>query len=219
MKSIFSLFRAKGSPPSRRAPFKLTWANPFDVSEPGAGIELGVDTVVFGTEVEPRSEELELVVPVRGRDVAMRVAVEEKPRFVDAGKLWYRVRAKVNAIAADDYDLLVRELTGTPEPTNRAFEELQSAAGRPDDDYRLLPIAVQQRILALLVAQHRLDPLVEGQLPMIRMRSLGKGRDANGTVWRKVNITSRRRIDDQVVGYNTLFLLDGEGNVALQPDP
>lgn len=218
MKNFAKLLLGKKGPPAKRGPFKLTWANLHGVDEPGVGVELSTEHVVFGSEVEPKSEELNLVVPIREHSVAVRVAVEEKPRFVDGGKPWFRVRGKFLGISADDHDLLVRELTGAPEPENRAFAELKSAAGKEDNDYRLLPLTVQRQILDRLVAGKRLDPIVEGQLPAVRMHGLGKFRNAKGEVFRKVNITSRRHLDDQVVSYNTVFVIDSEGNVEVMPD-
>ena len=216
MKSFGKLFGGKRGKHARVGPFKLTWANVHDVEEPGVGIELSAEYAVFGSEIEPRTPEIELALEVRNRRVAIRADVEEKPRFVDGGKPWYRVRAKYAGIAADDYDLLVRELTGAPEPENRAYDELQAAAGKDDNDYRLLPVAVQMRILAYLVGQRRLDPVVESQLPAVRMRGLGMHKNAKGT-YRKINITSRRHIDDKVVSYNTVFLIDPSQNVEVLP--
>jgi hypothetical protein len=198
---------------ARTAPFKLTWANQHDVEERGIGIELSMEYAVFGSEIEPRTDEVDLFLVIRERRVSARAEVEEKPRFVDGGKPWYRVRAKFLGVAADYYDLLLRELTGAPEPANKAFDELQAGA-KEDNDYRLLPLDVQQGILNYLVQHRRLDSVVEGQLPAVRMRSLGKHRNVRG-MFRKINITSRKHLNDGTVSYNTVFLIDDQHNVEV----
>lgn len=212
MLDFVKLLRGKKQSPVRRSPYKLTWALPHGQPQAGVGIELSTQDVVFAAEIEPASEELDLVVPIRERPVPIRVSVVEKPCFVDKGRPWYRVRGAFLGIAADDFDLLVRELTGVPEPARR--EEAESS----DDDYRLLPLHVQEQIIARLIAMHRLNPVVEGQLPPVRMQSRGTSRDGFGRTVRKVNITSRRRIDDQVMSYNTRFVILPNEEVRALPD-
>lgn len=214
VKSFAKLFLGpKHGKHARTGPFKLTWANQHDVEERAVGIELSTEYAVFGTEIEPRTDEVDVFLVIRDHRVSARASVEEKPRFVDGGKPWYRVRAKFLGIAADDYDLLLRELTGAPEPENKAFDQLQAGA-KEDNDYRLLPLHVQQQILGYLVEHRRLDPVVEGQLPAVRMRSLGKHRNVRGT-FRKINITSRKHLNDGSVSYNTVFLIDDKNNVEV----
>jgi len=59
-------------------------------------------------------------------------------------------------------------------PTNKAAEELMAMAGADDDAYRLLPLRVQERVVAALIGAGRLAANSRPESPLLRMSYAGK---------------------------------------------
>lgn len=103
------------------------------------------------------------------------------------------------AIAADDWDAVVRYVENKPEP-----KKLEVAA-KPDDEFRSLPVAIQNAIVEHLVRAKRLAPPTVGTVPLIRLsagavRDLGNGRSAQDVL-----IHSRVVVDQETRSFDTRF--------------
>ncbi len=117
-----------------------------------------------------------------------------------------------SGIAADDYDALVRVLKGIPESGNVMQTELASK-DRSDDAYRLLPLAVQQRVLSTLAQRGRIDIPPEGQAPLLRMEDMGPASDGYG---RRLAVHSRVASKDGPMQFDSVIVIMPNGQVKIE---
>lgn len=201
--------------PRKSKPFRVAWVGEGGRNEPGIGIELSPSGIVFGTQMHPKTKEVTIRAVIREKTITMRVAIQRETASDRGGKPWYQFACKLTGIAADDWDLLSREVSAEAEPENRAASELNEARQKDDDAYRTLSLEVQRKIISFLVDTKRLDQPAEGALPPLRMHVLGRAQAANGRMLRRMNIHSRRYVPDMdtMMAYDTQFTIDDEGNV------
>ncbi|HXP94940.1 MAG TPA: PilZ domain-containing protein, partial [Candidatus Binatia bacterium] len=168
--------------------------------------------VVFMLNERPPGKDFNILLQIRGRRIAVRVEVVHE----ETGQGGHRFGCKYVGLKADDWDAIVRYVNDTPEPENKAAEELKEQQQKPDDAYRVIPMAVQEKLVAILVKTNRLEPPAEGQAPALRMTYLGASKKADGTKLHNVTIHSRRQINDEWVAFDTQFRIDEAGNIEQQ---
>ena len=72
-------------------------------------------------------------------------------------------------IPADDWDTIIRYTTDKPvADSNKVAEDLTKVRLTPDDTARLLPLALQTKLLNMLVQRGRLAPLDERATPLVQ---------------------------------------------------
>ena len=103
----------------------------------------------------------------------------------------------------------MRYVENKPQPPKVEFKP------RSDDEFRALPIAVQNAIVDALVRARRLNQPAPGTVPLIRMvagsvRDLGAGRTAQDVL-----IHSRVKIEDATLSYDTRFRVLSSQRVEL----
>jgi hypothetical protein len=111
----------------------------------------------------------------------------------------HRYFCTFTAIAADDWDAVVRYVENKPEPQKIVLPK------RSDDEFRSLPETVQDAIVEQLVRAKRLEAPAPGTVPLIRMvagtiRDLGQGRSAQDVL-----IHSRVKAGDEMRAFDTRF--------------
>ncbi len=153
--------------------------------------------------------ELQFVFTLRERTIPSRVHVEQTDAMQAPERVVHRYICSFTAIAADDWDAVVRYVENTPEPKKVA--PVQKA----DDEFRALPAAVQAAIVEQLVRAHRLNPPAPGTVPLIRMvagplRDLGQGRTSQDVL-----IHSRIKVQDEMHAYDTRFRVLSRQRVEL----
>ena len=121
----------------------------------------------------------------------------------------HRYFCTFTAIAADDWDAVVRYVENKPEPAKH------TAANKNDDEFRSLPGTVQSAIVDQLVRAHRLNPPAPGTVPLIRMVAGGLRDVGNGRTARDVLIHSRIKIGDEMRAYDTRFRVFSAQRVEL----
>jgi hypothetical protein len=199
--------------PHKEEPYPLAWQIAEGRAGKGLGIEIAPDELTFMIDAKPPGKEFNVAVMIRNTHMPMRIHVQRDKQVLHEGKPWHQIHGRVIAIAADHWDMLMRFVTDEPEPTNLAAEQLKEIQARADDEYRLLPLAVQKHLIDLLVLLRRLDPVGEGQMPMVRMQSLGEAKSAKGVVLKRINIHSRAHTGDVAMAYDTQFTIDDQGRV------
>lgn len=199
--------------PHKDEAYPLAWQISEGHAGKGLGVEIAPDELTFLIEGKPPAKEFNVAVMIRNTHIPIRVRVLRDKPVMHEGKPWHEVHARVIAIGADHWDLLMRFVTDTPEPTNLGADQLKEIQSRADDEYRLLPLKVQQRLIELLVLLKRLDPVAEGQMPPVRLQSLGEAKTSQGVGVKRINIHSRAHTGDVAMAYDTQFTIDDQGNV------
>jgi hypothetical protein len=179
---------------------------------PGMGLEISEKGILFATkEAPPKAETLDVALDLDGRRVRARITVARTGTMPVGGVDYALVAGVFQGIAADDWDAVVRFCKGTPDPRNKAADELSALAGTPDDAYRLLPLKVQERIVALLVEAGRLAPESNAANPLLRMHYIGNTRTGE----HRLSVHSKRNLDGEALTFDSMLTVDDAGNVHL----
>jgi hypothetical protein len=163
------------------------------------GTTVSREGVVFISPMQIATTELDFTFTLRERTIPTRLRLDKGEPMQAPERVVHRYFCTFLAIAADDWDAVVRYVENKPEP--QALE----ISAKPDDEFRSLPIAVQNGIVEHLVRARRLAPPAPGTVPLIRL-SAGAIRDlGNGRSTQDVTIHSRIAIDQQTRAFNTRF--------------
>ena len=152
--------------------------------------------------VSPRplpESELQFTFVLRDRTIPSRIHVEQSEAMQTSERVVHRYFCTFTAIAADDWDAVVRYVENKPEPQKIVLPK------RSDDEFRSLPETVQDAIVEQLVRAKRLEAPAPGTVPLIRMvagtiRDLGQGRSAQDVL-----IHSRVKAGDEMRAFDTRF--------------
>jgi len=82
------------------------------------------------------------------------------------------------------------------------------------DAYRLLPLAIQQKIVEKLVEQKKLEAPKPGVQPLLKLFYGGVSKKPDGATLHRFNVHSRIKVNDEVMAYDTRFLIDEAGNIT-----
>jgi hypothetical protein len=176
---------------------------------PVLGTTVSREGVAFVSSRELAESELQITFVLRERAIPSRVRVDESEAMQAPERVVHRYFCTFVAIAADDWDAVVRYVENKPEPQKHA------APRRNDDEFRALPVVVQSAIVEHLVRAKRLNPPTPGTVPLIRMiagelRDVGQGRTAQDVL-----IHSRVKSGDAMQAYDTRFRVLSNERVQL----
>ena len=194
--------------PRKKMVFEFVWLR-GEEQIAGLGTEISEGGCLIATREAP-PEDFDAIFDLGRRKIALRLHTVRGGPFMREGARWTGLGCTFSGIAADDYDALVRILKGLPESPNLAQSQL-AAMDRTDDAYRMLPLAVQERVLGALAHYGRIDIPPEGQVPLLKMVELGSG--AGGT---RLGVSSRVATDDGTASYESVIVIDAGGNVKLE---
>jgi hypothetical protein len=200
--------------PRRRARFPLWWFRGEKDPVAGQGLELSTSGLAFALPVSVPDKAMNLAfdLPSRRRIMA-RVELTNGGVSTSGDKTVFRYGAKFSGIASDDWDAVVRYVNEAPEPTNKAAEAITDMQSRDDDSYRLLPLAIQRKIVGMLVQIKRLAPEAEGKTPLLKLHYLGQTTRPNGMTTVRVSVHSRIRQGDETLSFDTPFAISEDGTV------
>lgn len=200
----------------RPGPYHLWWLPPGEKSgqnaRPGLGLDISPNGLMFVIPEEIAGAEYNLVLRLQDSKIPVRVRNVRKDRVTHNGKTWNRHMGEFVGIAADNWDRIVRYVNNETEVTDKRTQE---AGPQTDDAYRLLPMAIQEKIVALLVEKHRLEPPVPGKPPLLKLFYGGLVKRAGQAPAHRVNVHSRVAINDELTAYDSRFLVDDTGAVTL----
>jgi hypothetical protein len=201
----------------RTGAYHLWWlpasAAPKD-ARPGIGLEISPNGLMFIIAEKIPSDEFNLVVQLQDARIPVRVRCIRTDTVEHKGKSWNRYMGEFVGIAADHWDRIVRYVNLEAEAPDRRKMQNQEMAQQSDDAYRLLPMAIQQKIVTMLIEKHRLEAPNPGQTPLLKLFYGGLTKRAGKTDAHRINVHSRVSVNDEMVAYDTRFLVDDEGVVT-----
>ena len=200
--------------PRKSERFAVTWVVNDSQEKAATGVELSANGLVFQMKEKPPGKQVTVKFTIRNREITARLSVKRTEKVPAGGMALYRFACSFMGIAADDWDAIVRFVNDEPEPENKHLDDLAGLRDKDDDAYRLLPLKVQNRLVESLVRANRLEAPVKDQAPVLRLHFIGSTRESDGTQTHRVNIHSRRRIDDAWYAFDTQFSIDARGNVS-----
>lgn len=198
--------------PRKRKPYRATVSIDGGVTQkPAIGLDISGGGLCVLTQEPTGREEFEVRATIDTRTLRMRAKSVWHDRVSHQGKSAWRYGLRFTGISADDWDAIIRYTTDKPVgENNKAQEELATVRMTPDDASRLLPSALQRRLLDALVERRRLAPLQENVTPLVQYFYSGVVRHAN-------HLMHRLTIQSKVVGsegaelYETRFVFDDKG--------
>ena len=167
---------------------------------PVLGTTVSREGVAFVSPRQLAETELQFTFILRERTIPSHVHVDQSEAMQAPERVVHRYFCTFTAIAADDWDAVVRYVENKAEPKKADF------VPKSDDEFRSLPTAIQTAIVDQLVRVGRLNAPAPGTVPLIRMiagrvHELGQGRTAQDVL-----IHSRVKMDDGGMrSYDTRF--------------
>jgi hypothetical protein len=180
----------------------------------GVGLEISPNGVAFILPEAIRFEQFNILVHIREREIPLRVKRVRNDQVTHQGKTWNRYMCEFVGVASDHWDAIVAYVSDQPDPERRKMQN-QEAITKVDDAYRLLPLALQQKIVALLVSQGKLDQAKDGQTPLLKLFYGGLVKRPGTKPAHRFNVHSRVARNGEMVAYDTRFLIDEDGAVTV----
>jgi hypothetical protein len=177
----------------------------LDVSASGAGI-------LSREAINP--EEFILRLKLDERVIPTRVKIARRLPGTLQGAKAFRYGVEFVSISADDWDAVVRWSKGgsAAEGGNKVKSDLEMVRMSADDADRLMPVALQTKLLNGLSRRGRLAPLMPNQQPLVQYFYGGTVK-RSGMMMHRLAIVSR--VPDSNSGppaeFRTLFYFDDSG--------
>jgi hypothetical protein len=194
------------------------WYQP-DPTDPGlrkagVGLEISPNGIVFIMEDAIEARNFNLIARLRDQNLTLRVRRIRSDDIQQQGSVWHRYMCEFVGIAADDWDAIVHYVNNEIDPDRRKMQH-QTLGENVDDAYRLLPLMLQQKLVAMLVAQEKLEPPKPGQEPLLRLFYGGLVVRTGQIPAHRVNVHSRIKRDDGMIAYDTRFLIAEDGAITV----
>jgi hypothetical protein len=200
----------------RKATFHLWWqptgSAPKD-ARPGLGLEVSPNGIAFMIQEPITTDEYNLVLAIRNTKIPVRVKNLRSDTIEQNGKTWHRYMGEFTGIAADNWDRIVRYINDEPEPVDRRKTQNQEMDRQPDDAYRLLPLAIQEKIVDILVEKHRLERPNPGQSPLLKIFYSGAVKRGDKPMGHRIHVHSRVNVNGEMIAYDTRFIVSDDGSV------
>jgi hypothetical protein len=197
--------------PRKRKPYRATYSLDGKSQRPAIGIDISGGGMCILTQEETAKGDFDVRATLEQRTVHMRVRVVWSDNVMHQGKTVWRYGLRYMGIPADDWDAIIRYTTGhNVAEANKAQEELVAVRMNEDDAARLIPLALQNKLLQMLVERGRLAPLDSKQTALVQYFY-------SGLVRHEGKPMHRLTIQSKIVGpegdemYETRFLFDENG--------
>ena len=182
--------------------------------KPGIGLEISPNGIMFILQDAVESPEFNVIVHVREKHISLRVKRVRSDQVQHQNATWHRYMCEYAGIAADDWDAITRYVNEEPDPERRKMQN-QEPMEKVDDAYRLLPMVLQQRIITMLVSQHKLEMPKPGQTPLLKLFYGGLVKRPGQEPAHRFNVHSRIKHNDEMIAYDTRFLITESGQITL----
>jgi hypothetical protein len=176
---------------------------------PVLGTTVWREGIAFVSPRELSETEIQFVFQLRERTIPSRIHIEQDDPMQAPDRVVHRYICSFKAIAADDWDAVVRYVENKPEP------KPAQVVKKSDDEFRSLPAAVQSAIVEQLVRAKRLNAPAPGTVPLIRMIAFGVRDLGQGRTSQDVLIHSRVKTGDDTRSYDTRFRVLSSQRVEL----
>lgn len=202
--------------PRKRKPYRASYSVDGKTQKPAIGLDISGGGCCVLTQESVKETDFDLLVAIEDRTVRFRAKVCWTDSVTHQGRKVFRYGMQFTGIAADDWDAVIRYTTDKPvAESNKAAEELARVRMTPDDTARLLPLALQNRLLSMLVQRGRLAPLDDRQTPLVQYFYSGIVRHENKPM-HKLIIQSKYISRDQTsTMFETPFLFDDSGSTVV----
>lgn len=156
--------------PRKRKPYRASISYDGGLTQrPAIGLDISGGGLCVLLPDPAAKEEFEVRASLEERMVRIRARYVWQDAVNHQGKSAFRYGMRFTGISADDWDAIVRYATDKPVlEGNKAQEELVTVRMTPDDANRLLPVALQTRLLAMLVERRRLAPVQANVTPLVQ---------------------------------------------------
>ncbi len=200
----------------RAGAFHMWWLPENQAPVQGIGMELSPNGIVFIIKAGIQAPEFNIRMRIREQMLPARVKRVRYDVMDYKGEKFNRYVCELQGIAADHWDAIVRYVNDTPEPIDRRKQQNQEMSNRVDDAYRLLPMAIQQKLIDLLVGQRKLEAPAPGQTPLIKLFYGGLVNVPGKGKAHRVNVHSRIKVNDDMMAYDSRFLVTEPGGEIIQ---
>ena len=189
--------------------------NPSDPNllKSGVGLEISPNGAMFILQEPAGGTQFNIIARVRERNIPLRVKQVRTDQVQHQGATWHRYMCEFVGIAADDWDAIVRYVNDEPETDRRKMQN-QEVNDKVDDAYRLLPMALQEKIMALLVSQNKLEAPKSGQTPLLKLFYGGLVTRAGQKPAHRFNVHSRVKRGEEMLAFDTRFLVSEDGEIT-----
>ncbi|MBV9270421.1 MAG: PilZ domain-containing protein [Candidatus Eremiobacteraeota bacterium] len=197
----------------RSAPFRV-WIK-ADVNAPNdaIGVEISPKGLAFIVRDTVPDGEFTVSLMLRDRRFMARLKCVRSDQVEYKSEAWNRYFCEFTGIAADNWDLIVRYVNDVAEPVDRRKLQNQEMHDKVDDAYRLLPSAVQNKIVDFLVEKKKLERPKHGEAPLLKLFYGGLHKVAGKAPKHRINVHSRVVIDGEAFAYDTRFLIGDDGQI------
>lgn len=178
------------------------------------GLELSPNGLMFMAQQAIDAPESTLVARVGERNITLRVKRIRSDQVQHQGGTWHRYMCEFVGIAADDWDAIVRYVNDEPDPDRRKMQN-QEISEKVDDAYRMLPMAMQQRIMQMLISQNKLEAPKSGQTPLLKLFYGGLVKRPGTKAAHRFNVHSRVKRNDEMLAFDTRFLITEDGEITV----
>ena len=180
----------------------------------GVGLELSPNGIMFILQDAIPSKEFSLIARMRDRNLPLRLRSVRNDQVQHQGSTWNRYMCEFIGIAADDWDAIVRYVNDEPEPDRRKMQN-QELGGKVDDAYRMLPMQLQHKIIAMLVSQNKLEEPKAGQTPLLKLFYGGLVNRTGQKPAHRFNVHSRVKRGEEMLAFDTRFLISEDGDITV----
>lgn len=207
--------------PRKRRPYRAVYSLDGTASKPAIGLDLSGGGCCILTQENVAQKEFEVRAQIEERMVRLRAKTVWQDNVQHQGRRVWRYGMQFTGIPADDWDAIIRYTTDKPvADTNKAAEDLTRVRLSPDDTARLLPLALQNRLLGMLVQRGRLAPLDERAHPLVQYFYSGIVKHQGKPMHRLLIQSKVTDADGQAEMFETSFVFDDSGtNIGILDTP
>jgi hypothetical protein len=198
--------------PRKRRPYRAAYSTDGKTQKSAIGLDLSGGGCCILTQESVGQKEFELRAQIEERMVRLRAKTVWQDNVTHQGRRVWRYGMQFTGIPADDWDAIIRYTADKPVvDANKAAEDLAKVRLTADDTARLLPLALQNRLLQMLVQRRRLAPLDERATPLVQYFYSGVVKH-EGKPMHRLTIQSKVvDTDNKPEVFETQFVFDDSG--------
>jgi hypothetical protein len=199
--------------PRKRRPYRAAYSTDGKTQKAAIGLDLSGGGCCILTQENVAQKEFELRAQIEERQVRLRAKTVWTDNVTHQGRKVWRYGMQFTGIPADDWDAIIRYTTDKAVgDSNKVAEDLTKVRLTPDDTARLLPLALQTRLLNMLVQRGRLAPLDERATPLVQYFYSGIVKHEGKPMHRLMIQSKVANHDGQPEMFETQFVFDDAGS-------
>ena len=207
--------------PRKRRPYRASYSLDGKTQKAAIGLDLSGGGCCILTQEQVAQKEFEMRAVIEDRTVRLRAKSVWADNVTHQGRKVWRYGMQFTAIPADDWDAIIRYTTDKAvADSNKVQEDLARVRLTADDTARLLPLALQNRLLTMLVQRRRLAPLDERVTPLVQYFYSGIVKHDGKPMHRLMIQSKVANADGEPEMFETNFVFDDSGtNIGILESP